>query len=64
MWTMENTEGFTQAELNELNEALEMLMRDSFAEAENLNDMLNNAYYPGMTAADLYDAVCDIAGID
>lgn len=57
MWTLENTEGFSQAELNELNKALDMLMHDNVAEPENLNDMLNNAWITGMTAVDLYAAV-------
>ncbi|SEU02983.1 hypothetical protein [Paracoccus homiensis] len=61
-WTEENTEGFNAAELAEMNKAQEMLEADGFADADNLADMLNNAWNPEMTAADLYTAVRDAAG--
>ena len=63
-WTMENPEGFTAAELAELNAAQIMLEADDFAESENIADMLNNAWLPGMKAADLYTAVRDAAGVN
>lgn len=61
MWTLDNTEGFSQEELNELNAALEMLMQDDFAEPSNLNDMLTDVWRDGMTADDLYTAVREIS---
>jgi hypothetical protein len=63
-WTENNTEGFTTAELEELNAAQEMLEADDFAEPQNIADMLNNAWVPGMNAADLYTAVRDAAGVN
>ena len=61
-WTEATTEGFTAAELDALNNAQAMLEADDFAEPENIADLLGNAFQPGMTAADLYTAVRDMAG--
>ena len=56
-FTEQNTEGFTTEELNELNKALDMLAAEGFADEENhISDFLNNAYVPGMTAAEYVDA--------
>ena len=63
-WTETNTEGFTASELDALNDAQAMLEADDFAEPENIADLLNNAFQPGMTAADLYTAVRDRSGVN
>lgn len=63
-WTEQNTEGFTAAELDELNAAQAMLEADEFADAGNIADLLNNAWVPGMTSADLYAAVRDAEGVN
>jgi hypothetical protein len=54
MWTMDNTEGFTQAELDTLNTALDRLARN-FPDVEpaNINDALNNAWVDGISVDDL-----------
>jgi len=41
MFTMENTQGFTQADLNLLNEALAQLVADGIDE-KNASDIINN----------------------
>jgi len=43
MFTMENTEGFSQDQLNELNAAMRFLIDDGFDE-QTASDMLNNAW--------------------
>ena len=60
-WTEENTEGFTATELAAMNEAQNMLEADGFAESDSIADMLNNAFLPGMSSAELYTAVRDAA---
>ena len=55
MFTAENTEGFTTAELEILNEAL--VIRTAKGEDEkNASDAINNAFYPGVTIAELVEA--------
>ena len=52
-FTADNTEGFTAAELNEMNRALEMLADEGHKNDENhISDFINNAYFPGRTADD------------
>lgn len=53
-WTTENTEGFTATELDTMNAAQETLeaMLDG-VEAENIADLLNNSYVPGVTVDQL-----------
>ena len=62
MFTMDNTDGFSQADLDELNEALETLLadvdEDTRDQAEkSYSDLLNNAWCDGMTASELVAAV-------
>ena len=57
-WTEENTEGFTAAELSDMNEAqaaLEEMMPG--VDESNIADLLNNAFRPGMSVEDLIAAV-------
>jgi hypothetical protein len=54
MWTTENTEGFTQAELNLINEAIEIVMQKAGdVEAYSVDDAINNAWADQTTAAAL-----------
>ncbi len=58
MWTQENTEGFTDADLVALNFALEALAAEfEDVDPANLNDMLNNAWTDGADANTLIAAV-------
>lgn len=62
-WTESNTEDFTTedftteelAAMNEAQTALEVAYPD--ADGSNIADMLNNAFVPGIAAADLIAAV-------
>ena len=57
-WTEDNTEGFTAAELDAMNDAQERL-ESAFGgvDSKHISDRLNNAFCPGMTADDLVEAV-------
>lgn len=56
-FTIDNTEGFTTAELNILNDALAILIaRNPDAEEYTLSDAVNNAWVGGQTAEQLADA--------
>jgi hypothetical protein len=50
MFTTENTEGFTAAQIADLNDALAALKRE-FPEVDeaNLHDMINNAWFEGIS---------------
>lgn len=52
MWTMENTDGFTQDQLDLINEARELMDVDG-VDGSNVNDAINNAWSGQDTAADL-----------
>ena len=44
MWTMDNTEGFTQDQLAMINKAVEMVAaKADGVDAKNINDAINNA---------------------
>jgi hypothetical protein len=44
-FTEDNTEGFTQQELSEMNRALDILAAEGHADDENhISDFINNAY--------------------
>ena len=50
-FTTDNTEGFTAAELREMNRALDILAAEGYENTHNhISDFINNAYVPGMTA--------------
>lgn len=56
-FTENNTEGFTAAELAELNRALDMLDAEGYANDENhVSDFLNNAWFNGASADELVAA--------
>ena len=52
MFTFDNTEGFTAAQLNILNEALRIRMERG-EEITAAQDAINNAWVEGATVADL-----------
>lgn len=57
MWTMTNTEGFTQAQLDTINEARAAILKESCAFANHIDDALNNEWVEDISAGDLRDAV-------
>jgi len=56
MWTMDNTEGFTQAQLDIINEARSLIDVDGIDES-NIDDAINNAWVDQATASELAAAV-------
>jgi glycosyltransferase A (GT-A) superfamily protein (DUF2064 family) len=56
-WTEDNTEGFTEAELDELNAAQAELELLTDWDEQNISDLLNDAWVPGATAESLVAAV-------
>ena len=57
MWTMDNAEGFTQTQLDMINEVLTEVVTDGMDE-RNASDIINNAWVDSIhTAADLRRAV-------
>lgn len=52
MWTMDNTQGFTQTQLDLINDAIDLMDTDGIAES-NVNDAINNAWADQSTAAEL-----------
>ncbi len=58
MWTEDNTEGFTQDELNAINSALVHLKADHpDLEDYSLNDLVNNYWQSGMDSVSIYFCV-------
>jgi hypothetical protein len=54
MWTQENTEGFTAAELVMLNNILDRIAADAEEiDPGNINDAINNEWRDGIAEADL-----------
>ena len=69
MWTMENSTGFTQAELNTINEAISVISRKhSKLDAEKVNDAIQLCWFDGVSAMELaeeaYDAILMLKDID
>lgn len=57
-WNEENTEGFSTAELEMLSNAHNRLARNfPGLDRSNLNDLLNNSWYSGITENEIVDAV-------
>lgn len=57
-WTMDATEGFEQADLDEINAAKAALMEaNPGVDESNIDDLLNNHWHGGATAANLIEAV-------
>lgn len=69
MWTAENSAGFTQAELNTINEAIAIINR-KFPEfdAEKVNDAIQICWIDGISAnelaAEVFDAMSMLKNID
>ena len=57
MWTMTNTEGFTQEQLDTINEARTAILKESCADADHVDDALCNEWAEHISAGDLRDAV-------
>jgi hypothetical protein len=56
-WTTENTEGFTQPELDIINDVTEALMADiDDVEPYSIDDAINNAWFGGISRDALYAA--------
>ncbi len=51
MWTTDNTKGFTQDQLDFINEVLKELVADGVDES-NANDIINNSWVDGIHSAD------------
>lgn len=60
MFTLENTDGFSQSQLNELNRALKALVSEGWEE-KAASDRLNNEWRPGVETADELLAVIKTA---
>lgn len=64
MWTMDNTEGFTQAQLTTINAVIERLMVGSEdLECYSINDAINNEWREGLTEDELYEATAKRLGV-
>jgi hypothetical protein len=57
MWTMENTEGFTQDEIDMINTVVERIWGETIEADEsylsNINDAANNEWREGITETEL-----------
>lgn len=67
MWTTENTEGFTQSELDTMNTVLERVFADvegyDQASIDSINDAITNAWADGITEAQLEASVRNRLGV-
>lgn len=64
MWTMDNTEGFEQTELDMINALVESIAADNDGiDLHNINDAINNAWQPGMGAEQLNAATRSHLGV-
>lgn len=64
MWTMQNTEGFQQSELDTINAVLERIKANSDGlEESSLNDAVNNEWREGISEDELYEAATKRLGI-
>lgn len=66
MWTMENTEGFTQPELDTINTCLDRVMEmadTADLEPSSINDAINNAWRAGITSDELVSTVAARLGL-
>lgn len=52
MWTMDNTQGFTQDQIDMINDAIDLMDTDGIDES-NVNDAINNAWAGQNTAEKL-----------
>ena len=65
MWTMDTTEGFTQAQLDTINLVIDRLMvaGDEDLEVYSIDDAINNEWRDGVTEDELYAAAAKRLGI-
>lgn len=64
MWTMDNTEGYTQEQLDTINAVLERITAISGEEeSDAFSDAINNAWHEGMTEKELFDATAKRLGL-
>lgn len=71
MWTMTNTEGFTQEHLDTINEARAAILKESCTDAphtdeafaKHIDDALTNEWVEDISADDLRDAVLARFGV-
>lgn len=64
MWTQDNTEGFTDAELATINAVLERIMAEGDdLEPASINDAINDAWIDGISEANLEAAARKRLGI-
>lgn len=64
MWTQDNTEGFTDAQLSTINAVLKRVFADADEiDTSNINDAINNAWYDGISEADLEAATRERLGL-
>ncbi|GJM01951.1 MAG: hypothetical protein DHS20C08_04520 [Rhodomicrobium sp.] len=58
MWTLDNTEGFTQSELDMINAVVSRTQSENpDVDESNINDRANNAWFEGISEAELYNSV-------
>lgn len=64
MWAMENTDGFTQEQLDTINAVIERIKANSSGLEESaINDAINNEWREGVSEAELYEATAKRLGI-
>ena len=64
MWTMDNTEGFTENDLDMINSVCERIAADNAdIEASSIYDAINNAWVDGVSEAYLEATVRDRLGV-
>lgn len=61
MWTMDNTEGFTEDQLELINDAIDMLDTDGI-DGKSVNDAINNAWCDQQSALSLALAAAKTLG--
>lgn len=56
MWTMDNTNGFTQVELDIINDVREVLLEGFVDQPQSVDDAINNSWVAGISRDDLAHA--------
>lgn len=65
MWNMQNTEGFSQAQLNTINAVIDRIMQAGGDDLEqgSINDAINNEWREGISEDELYEATAKRLGV-
>lgn len=64
MWTLQNTEGFTQEQLDVINDIIERLMENNEdLEVNAVNAAINNEWRDGISKDELYAATAKRLGL-